>query len=159
MKLEKILSSAWIFVMLSTMLSVDASASEWTSFSCIKPFVRDKRMRNTLIPILVAICLFITGVAILNIQLWYSAKAEYRRERDMPPTISIIYLKKRHRRLKQRLTLPEGMRPRGAISAWHWSSSETSPAHNHHSQTGYGLVYILTGESGPAVSYSCCPGQ
>lgn len=34
-------------------------------------------MRNTLIPILVAICLFITGVAILNIQLWYSAKAEY----------------------------------------------------------------------------------
>ncbi|WP_262791163.1 hypothetical protein, partial [Enterobacter quasiroggenkampii] len=26
-------------------------------------------MRNTLIPILVAICLFITGVAILNIQL------------------------------------------------------------------------------------------
>ncbi|EOV3871432.1 hypothetical protein ACOPYW_004382, partial [Escherichia coli] len=31
-------------------------------------------MRNTLIPILVAICLFITGVAILNIQLWYSAK-------------------------------------------------------------------------------------
>jgi len=33
-------------------------------------------MRNTLIPILVAICLFITGVAILNIQLWYSAKAE-----------------------------------------------------------------------------------
>ena len=54
-------------------------------------------MRNTLIPILVAICLFITGVAILNIQLWYSAKAEYRRERDMPPTISIIYLKKRHK--------------------------------------------------------------
>ncbi len=35
-------------------------------------------MRNTLIPILVAICLFITGVAILNIQLWYSAKAEIR---------------------------------------------------------------------------------
>ena len=34
-------------------------------------------MRNTLIPILIAICLFITGVAILNIQLWYSAKAEY----------------------------------------------------------------------------------
>ncbi|HBN1999801.1 TPA: EAL domain-containing protein [Escherichia coli] len=34
-------------------------------------------MRNTLIPILVAICLFITGVAILNIQLWYSAKAAY----------------------------------------------------------------------------------
>ncbi|MGQ7173903.1 hypothetical protein ACUOCP_54780, partial [Escherichia sp. R-CC3] len=43
----------------------------------IKPFGRDKQMRNTLIPILVAICLFITGVAILNIQLWYSAKAEY----------------------------------------------------------------------------------
>ncbi len=47
------------------------------AFSCIKPFGRDKQMRNTLIPILVAICLFITGVAILNIQLWYSAKAEY----------------------------------------------------------------------------------
>ncbi|AOM57591.1 hypothetical protein BCV59_25675 [Escherichia coli] len=59
-------------------------------------------MRNTLIPILVAICLFITGVAILNIQLWYSAKAEYL----AGATISIIYLKKRHRRLKQRLTLP-----------------------------------------------------
>ncbi len=75
--MEKILSSAWIFLMLSTMLSVDASASEWMAFSCIKPFGRDKQMRNTLIPILVAICLFITGVAILNIQLWYSAKAEY----------------------------------------------------------------------------------
>ncbi|MDN0679024.1 hypothetical protein FCX69_15840 [Escherichia coli] len=37
------------------------------AFSCIKPFGRDKQMRNTLIPILVAICLFITGVAILNI--------------------------------------------------------------------------------------------
>lgn len=72
--MEKILSSAWIFLMLSTMLSVDASASEWMAFSCIKPFGRDKQMRNTLIPILVAICLFITGVAILNIQLWYSAK-------------------------------------------------------------------------------------
>lgn len=46
------------------------------AFSCIKPFGRDKQMRNTLILILVAICLFITGVAILNIQLWYSAKAE-----------------------------------------------------------------------------------
>lgn len=34
-------------------------------------------MRNTLIPIFIAICLFITGVTILNIQLWYSAKAEY----------------------------------------------------------------------------------
>lgn len=36
--MEKILSSAWIFLMLSTMLSVDASASEWMAFSCIKPF-------------------------------------------------------------------------------------------------------------------------
>lgn len=75
--MEKILSSAWIFLMLSTMLSVDASASEWMAFSCIKPFGRDKQMRNTLIPIFIAICLFITGVTILNIQLWYSAKAEY----------------------------------------------------------------------------------
>ena len=33
-------------------------------------------MRNTLIPILVAVCLFLTGVSILNFQLWYSAKAE-----------------------------------------------------------------------------------
>ncbi len=73
--------------MLSTMLSVDASASESMAFSCIKPFGRDKQMRNTLIPILVAICLFITGVAILNIQLWYSAKASTWRERSMPPTI------------------------------------------------------------------------
>lgn len=61
--------------MLSTMLSVDASASDKIAFSCIKPFGRDKQMHNTP-SILVAICLFITGVAILNIQLWYSAKAE-----------------------------------------------------------------------------------
>lgn len=33
-------------------------------------------MRNTLIPILVAVCLCLTGVSILNFQLWYSAKAE-----------------------------------------------------------------------------------
>lgn len=33
-------------------------------------------MRNTLIPILAAVCLFFTGVSILNTQLWYSAKAE-----------------------------------------------------------------------------------
>lgn len=33
-------------------------------------------MRNTLIAILVAVCLFVTGVSILNIQLWHSAKAE-----------------------------------------------------------------------------------
>lgn len=33
-------------------------------------------MRNTLIPIIVAVCLFITGVSILNIQLWYSSTAD-----------------------------------------------------------------------------------
>lgn len=32
-------------------------------------------MRNTL-PIFVAVCLFITGVSILNIQLWYSSRAD-----------------------------------------------------------------------------------
>lgn len=33
-------------------------------------------MRNTLLPIIAALCLFIAGVSILNIQLWYSARAE-----------------------------------------------------------------------------------
>lgn len=157
--MEKILSSAWIFLMLSTMLSVDASASEWMAFSCIKPFGRDKQMRNTLIPILVAICLFITGVAILNIQLWYSAKQSTWREQDMPPTISIIYLKKRHRRLKQRLTLPgRNATSRSNISLalkqlWNLTCAQSSFSNRN------SLVYIPAWESGPAVSYSCCPGQ
>lgn len=33
-------------------------------------------MRNTLLPIIVAVLLFIFGVSVLNIQLWYSARAD-----------------------------------------------------------------------------------
>lgn len=33
-------------------------------------------MRNALLPVIAAVCLFITGVCFLNMQLWYSARAE-----------------------------------------------------------------------------------
>ncbi|HHG9512205.1 TPA: EAL domain-containing protein [Citrobacter amalonaticus] len=33
-------------------------------------------MRNTLLPIIVAVLLFILGVSVLNVQLWYSARAD-----------------------------------------------------------------------------------
>ena len=32
-------------------------------------------MRNTLLPIIVSVLLFIFGVSVLNVQLWYSARA------------------------------------------------------------------------------------
>ncbi len=63
-------------------------------------------MRNTLIPILVAICLFITGVAILNIQLWYSAKAEYLAGARYAANNINHILEEASQALKQRLTLP-----------------------------------------------------
>ena len=116
-------------------------------------------MRNTLIPILVAICLFITGVAILNIQLWYSAKAEYLAgaryaanninhilEEASQATQTAVNIAGKECDLEEQYQLG------------------TEAALKPHlrtitSQTGNGLVHILTGESGPAISYSCFPGQ
>lgn len=33
-------------------------------------------MRNALLPVIAAVCLFLAGVVILNTQLWYSSRAE-----------------------------------------------------------------------------------
>lgn len=117
-------------------------------------------MRNTLIPIFIAICLFITGVAILNIQLWYSAKAEYLAgaryaanninhilEEASQATQTAVNIAGKECDLEEQYQLG------------------TEAALKPHLRTiiilkqGNGLVYILTGESGPTVSYSCFPGQ
>ncbi len=114
----KILSSAWIFLMLSTMLSVDAvRANEW-HFHVLNPLAGTSKSQYTHTHLHCDMLVY-NRCHYLNIQLWYSAKAEYLAGARYAPTISIIYLKKRHRRLKRRLNCREGMRPRGAISAWH----------------------------------------
>jgi hypothetical protein len=37
---------------------------------------RDMRMRKVLLPVTAAVCLFLIGVFILNMQLWYSSSTE-----------------------------------------------------------------------------------
>ncbi len=112
------LSSAWIFLMLSTMLSVDASAANEWHFHVLNPLAGTSKCANTHTHPRCDMLVYYR-CRYFEIQLWYSAKAEYLAGARYAAKISIIYLKKRHKRLKQRLTLREGMQPRGAISAWH----------------------------------------
>ncbi len=104
--------------MLSTMLSVDPSRANERHLHVLNPLSGTSECAYTHTHPRCDMLVH-NRCRYFDIQLWYSAKAEYLAGARYAAIISIIYLKKRHRRLKRRLTFREGMRPRGAISAWH----------------------------------------